>query len=95
MDEQLSASIHHRPSSSDDPVRYSAWDSLPNKTRILTQILESGRLKLWDASSFSELVEVLNIDIRLIASKGATPLSAKILPVLLPPPDGHVHLGIL
>lgn len=96
MDEQLSASIHHRPSSSDDPIRYSSWDALPDGTRVLVQVFESGRLKVWDASTlstFSELNELLNVNFKLIASSTATPLSAKFLP--LSPPDGHVLLAVL
>lgn len=91
--EQLAASIHHRPSSADDPVIWSSWDTLSaaivtsQQTRVLVQIFASGRLKIWEAISFAELNEVLNIKGSSLSkpAQPAVPICARFLPCIPPP----------
>lgn len=105
-DNALSQSIHHRPSKHDDPILFSTWDTI-HTTRVLIQVFHSGRIKIWDASSFNEsLIEILNIGFTSeICHQGlAYPLCARFIPPspppLLSPPqwmEGHAqgHVPIL
>jgi hypothetical protein len=107
LGDQLSASIHHRPSTNDDPIIWSTWDTLPRarlsskplieeekQIRVLIQIFASGRIIIWDVTSISELVEVLNIDFSAATTTTHLPLKAKFIPPL-DAEDGHGHGHVL
>lgn len=97
---QLSASIRHRPSSSDDAVIFSSWDTASPQTRVLIQVFASGRIEIWNATSFSELCEVLNVDFKHITTShrntstaSALPLTARFVSTSASTPlNGHVPL---
>lgn len=113
----LSQSIHHRPSEHDDPILFSTWDTIhtTTTTRVLIQVFHSGRIKIWDtassSSSFNELIEILNIDVRSEICHhhhhhhhhglACYPLCARFIPStpsLLSPPqwmEGQGHVPIL